>query len=68
MVQQIQETIVGGWAGSSSGRGSRSPRTADRLEIYVQRALTESKFGEDGGNMDGTEKDRAGNTPGLEEA
>ena len=40
------------WPGSSSGRGSNSPRTADRVEIYVQQTWTESMFGEDGDNWD----------------
>ena len=56
------------WPGSSSGRGSNSPRTADRVEIYGQQTWTESMFGEDGGNVDGTQEERAVNTPGWEEA
>ena len=40
--------------GSSSGRGSNSPITADIMEKYVQQTWTESMFGEDGGNMGGT--------------
>ena len=42
------ETIVRIWPGSSSGRGSKSPRTADRVERFVQQTWTESMFGEDG--------------------
>ena len=42
------------WPDSSSRRGSKSPRTADRVERYVQQTWTESMFGEDGGNADGT--------------
>ena len=42
------------WPGRSSGRGSKSPRTANRVEGYVQQTWTESMFGEDGGNMGGT--------------
>ena len=42
------------WPGSSRRRGSKSPRTADRGERYVQQTWTESMFGEDGGNADGT--------------
>ena len=30
------------WPGSSSGRGSNSPITADRVERYVQQTWTES--------------------------
>ena len=36
-----------GWPGSSGGRGSNSPRTADRVERYVQQTWTESMFGKD---------------------
>ena len=39
------------WPGSSSARESKSPRTADRVERYVQQTWTESMFGEDGGNV-----------------
>ena len=56
------------WPGSSSGRESKSPRTADRVERYVQQTWTESMFGEDGGNVGGTQEERAVNTPGWEEA
>ena len=42
------------WPGSSSERGSKSPRTADRVERYVQQTWTESMFGEYGGNVGGT--------------
>ena len=40
--------------GSNSGRGSNFPRTADRVERYVQQTWTESMFGEEGGNVGGT--------------
>ena len=33
------------WPGSSSGRGSKSPNTADRVERYVQQTWAESMFG-----------------------
>ena len=56
------------WPGSSSGRGSNSPRTADRVERYVQQTWTESMFGEDGGNVGGTQEERAVDIPGWEEA
>ena len=39
------------WPGCSSGRGSNSPITADRVESYVQQTWTESMFGVDGGNV-----------------
>ena len=39
--------------GSSSGWGSRCPRSADKMKIYVQQTCTESKIGEDRGNLDG---------------
>ena len=48
------ETIVRIMPGSSSGRVIKSPRTADRVERYVQQTWTESKFGEDGGTVGGT--------------
>ena len=35
------------WPGSNSGRGRKSPKTADRVERYVQQTWTESMFGED---------------------
>ena len=41
------------WPGSSSERGSNSPRTADRVEKYVQQTWTESMFGEDGWDIGG---------------
>ena len=41
------------WPGSSSDRGSKSPRTADRVERYVQQTWTESMFGEDGWDIGG---------------
>ncbi|KAK2164917.1 hypothetical protein NP493_1391g00011 [Ridgeia piscesae] len=56
------------WLGSSSGRGSKSPRIADRLERYVQQTWTEITFGEDGGNAGGTYEERAVHTPRWEEA
>ena len=56
------------WPGSSSDRGSKSPRTADRVERYVQQTWTESMFGEDGGNVGGTQEERAVNTSGWEKA
>ena len=56
------------WPGSSSGRGSKSPKTADRVERYVQQTWTESMFGQDGCNVGGTGKqEKAVNTPGWEE-
>jgi hypothetical protein len=39
--------------GSSSGWGSRCPRYAGKMKIYVQQTCTESKTGEDSGNVDG---------------
>ena len=38
--------------GSDSGWGNRSPRTADISSLF-QQTWTESKFGEDGGNVRG---------------
>ena len=48
--------------------GKDIPRTADRVEGYVQQTRTENKFGEDAGNVGETKKERARNTPGWEEA
>ena len=39
--------------GNSSGWGSRSPRTADRMERYFQQSWTESRIGEDRDNVGG---------------
>ena len=38
----------------ADGEASCSPRTADRVERYVQETWTESMFGEDGGNVGST--------------
>ena len=48
------------------GWGSKSPRTTDTVEAYFQQRWTESTFGEDGGNVGGTLKERALHTPGCE--
>ena len=52
-VRHSGKTLLGQLV-SGNRWGSRSPRTADRVERYVQQTWTESKFGEDGGNVDGT--------------
>ena len=45
------KTIVRRWSGSGRRRGSKSPRTVDRVERYIQQTWIESTLGEDGGNM-----------------
>ena len=47
------KTIVRRWSGSGSRWGSKSPRTVDRLERYVQQTWIECTLGEDGGNVGG---------------
>ena len=42
-------------------------RTADKVEGYIQLTWTDNKFVEDAGNVCGTNKERARNTPGWEE-
>ena len=40
------------------------PRTADRVDRFVQQTRSDSKCGEDGGKVGKAEKERAGHTPG----